>query len=97
MLHAAVALADQAIDVPSMRTLAQELGVVPMALYKHVSDKDELIGGMVDVVLGEIEPPDPSLDWKDAVRARLLEYFEIGGAEDPRVIAARRRLTNLLY
>ncbi|WP_374058551.1 tetratricopeptide repeat protein [Naasia sp. SYSU D00948] len=34
---------------------------------------------------------------KDAVRSRLLEYFEIAGAEDPRVIAARRRLTNLLY
>lgn len=34
---------------------------------------------------------------KDRVRARMLEYFEIAGAEDPRVIAARRQLTNLLY
>ena len=34
---------------------------------------------------------------RDAVRARLIDYFEIAGAEDPRVIAARRRLTSLLY
>ncbi|AWB89591.1 tetratricopeptide repeat protein [Salinibacterium hongtaonis] len=34
---------------------------------------------------------------KDRVRARMLDYFEIAGAEDPRVIAARRQLTNLLY
>ena len=41
----------------------------------------------------------PSLDpaGKDLVRARLLEYFEIAGAEDPRVAAARRRLTLLLF
>ena len=40
-----------------MRKLSQELGVVPMALYKHVANKDELLDGMVDVVVGEIEPP----------------------------------------
>jgi putative thioredoxin len=41
----------------------------------------------------------PSLDQtlKDLVRARLLEYFEIAGADDPRVLVARRTLTNLLY
>ena len=41
----------------------------------------------------------PSLDAadKNVVRTRILEYFEIAGAEDPRVIAARRRLTGLLY
>lgn len=36
-------------------------------------------------------------DGRDLVRTRLLEYFEVAGAEDPRVIAARRQLTNLLY
>ena len=40
-----------------MRRLAQELGVVPMALYKHVANKDELLDGMIDVVVGEIDPP----------------------------------------
>jgi AcrR family transcriptional regulator len=73
VLHAAVTLADEAgIAAVSMRRLAQELGVVPMALYKHVADKDELLDGMVDTVLAEIGPPDPGLDWKDSIRQRIL-------------------------
>ncbi|MBC7519387.1 MAG: tetratricopeptide repeat protein [Microbacteriaceae bacterium] len=36
-------------------------------------------------------------DGKNAVRTRMLEYFEVAGADDPRVGAARRRLTTLLY
>lgn len=73
VLEAAVALADVVgIEALSMRRLAQELGVVPMALYKHVANKDELLDGMVDVVLGEIDPADPTPDWQAAVRRRLL-------------------------
>ena len=36
---------------------AEALGVAPMALYRHVANKDDLIDGMVDVVFGEIELP----------------------------------------
>ena len=60
ILRAAVALADgTGAEAFSMRRLAQELGVVPMALYKHVANKDELLDGMVDVVVGDIAPPPP--------------------------------------
>lgn len=73
VLRAAVALADGAgIESLSMRNLAQDLGVVPMALYKHVANKDELLDGMIDVVVGEIDPPVPDADWKYAVRRRIL-------------------------
>ncbi len=73
VLRAAVALADDAgIESLSMRKLAQELGVVPMALYKHVANKEELLNGIVDVVLGEINPPVRGTDWKNAVRQRIL-------------------------
>jgi AcrR family transcriptional regulator len=73
VLQAAVALADESgMGAVSMRRLAQELGVVPMALYKHVADKEELLDGMVDTVIGEIDPPDPGLDWKNGVRQRVL-------------------------
>ena len=73
ILRAAVALADDAgIESLSMRNLAQDLGVVPMALYKHVANKDELLDGMIDVVVGEIDPPAPDADWKRAVRQRIL-------------------------
>jgi AcrR family transcriptional regulator len=73
VLRAAVALADAAgIESLSMRKLAQELGVVPMALYKHVANKEELLDGMVEVVVGEIDPPVSGADWKSAVRQRIL-------------------------
>jgi len=73
VLRAAVALADEGgVDALSMRRIAQELGVVPMALYKHVSNKDELLDGMVDVVVGEIDPPPSGTDWKTTIRQRVL-------------------------
>ena len=73
ILQAAVALADEGgVDSFSMRRVAQELGVVPMALYKHVANKDEMLDGMVDVVVGEIDPPLADADWKTAIRERVL-------------------------
>ena len=73
MLRAAVALADVGgIESLSMRKLAEDLGVVPMALYKHVANKEELLDGMIDVVVGEIDPPAPGTEWKSAVRQRIL-------------------------
>lgn len=73
VLEAAVALADEAgLEALSMRRLAEDLGVVPMALYKHVANKDELLDGMVDVVIGEIAPVAARAGWKNAVRLRVL-------------------------
>jgi AcrR family transcriptional regulator len=77
VLAAAVALADAAgLEAFSMRGLAQELGVVPMALYKHVANKDELLDGMVDIVFGEIELPSTELDWRFAMRRRAISTRE---------------------
>jgi putative thioredoxin len=63
-----------------------------------VADLD-VSGGHLDDAFDRLLDLFPSLDQpaKDAVRARLLEYFEIAGPEDPRVLVARRLLTNLLY
>ncbi|MGO4807605.1 TetR/AcrR family transcriptional regulator [Arthrobacter sp. 2MCAF15] len=73
VLTAAVALADEVgIDALSMRRLAQELGVVPMALYKHVANKEELLDGMVDSLVSEIDPPVRDTGWKNAVRLRVI-------------------------
>jgi AcrR family transcriptional regulator len=73
ILRTAVALADHGgVEAASMRKIAQELGVVPMALYKHVAGKDELLDGMIDVVVAEIDPPATGVDWKAAVRQRIL-------------------------
>jgi AcrR family transcriptional regulator len=73
VLRAAVALADEGgVESLSMRRVAQELGVVPMALYKHVANKDAMLDGMIDVVVGEIDPPHSGTDWKTAIRQRVL-------------------------
>lgn len=73
ILRAAVALADaDGVDSLSMRKIAEELDVVPMALYRHVANKDEMLDGMVDLVVAEIDPPETGLDWKGAMRRRIL-------------------------
>jgi AcrR family transcriptional regulator len=73
ILRAAVALADdRGVESISMRKIAEELDVVPMALYRHVANKDEMLNGMLDVVVGEIDPPDTGVDWKTAMRRRIL-------------------------
>jgi AcrR family transcriptional regulator len=73
ILHAAIELADQGgVESLSMRRLADQLGVVPMALYRHIANKDEMLSGMVDVVVGEIDPPDTESGWKPAIRRRIL-------------------------
>jgi AcrR family transcriptional regulator len=73
VLQAAVELADEGgIDAVSMRKLGQRLGVEAMAIYRHVRGKDELLDGLVEVVLAEIEQPPPSDDWKASVRAQAI-------------------------
>lgn len=73
ILETAVALADRdGLPGASLRKVAQELGVSAMALYKHIANKDELLDGMIDVVVAQIDPPDPDLEWKAAIRARIL-------------------------
>lgn len=74
MLREAIALADsEGFEGFSMRTLAARLSVVPMALYKHVSDRSDLIAGMVDEVILSYESPSAQLGgWKARVRFRVL-------------------------
>lgn len=73
VLEAAVALADErGLEAVSMRNLSKRLGVVPMALYKHVADKEDLLAGMVDVVIVSYDRPDAGADWKATVRSRIL-------------------------
>ena len=55
VLQAAVELADRdGIENLSMRKLGQELGVDAMALYRHVRGKDDLLDGVVEVVIGPV-------------------------------------------
>lgn len=60
-----------------MRRLAQALGVEAMSLYYHVANKDEILGGIVDRVLGEIELPPPETPWKVAIRTTALSAHDV--------------------
>jgi AcrR family transcriptional regulator len=74
-LLAAVTLADsEGIDAVSMRNLAARLGVVAMALYKHVANKEDLLDGMIDTIVATYDPPasEAAGDWKNAVRSRVM-------------------------
>jgi AcrR family transcriptional regulator len=76
VVAAAVAVADeQGIDSLTMRNLSQPLGVVPMALYKHVANKEELLELMVDLVFAEIEY-EGAPDWRAMVYDRALALRE---------------------
>ena len=73
VLRAAVAHADRhGLEELSMRKLAEVLRVAPMALYRHIANKDDLIDAMIDVVFSEIELPARDADWSAAMRQRAI-------------------------
>jgi AcrR family transcriptional regulator len=70
---AAVTHADaEGTEALTMRSLASVLGVAPMALYRHVASREDLLDGMVDIVFGEIDLPAPDDGWRTAMRRRCL-------------------------
>jgi AcrR family transcriptional regulator len=73
VLRAAIAHADAGgLEALTMRTLAEMLDVAPMALYRHVASKDDLIDAMVDVVFAEIGVPSGGGDWRSSMRRRAI-------------------------
>jgi AcrR family transcriptional regulator len=73
VLRAAITFADRTgIESLSMRRVGQELGVEAMSLYNHVANKDDLPGGMIDVLVSEIAVPASGDDWRRAMRGSAL-------------------------
>jgi AcrR family transcriptional regulator len=78
VLRAAIGLADETgIESVTMRKLAQELRVEAMTLYYYVANKDEILGGIVDAVVREIELPSPGPDWKAAIRRTAISAHKV--------------------
>ncbi|GAA2087166.1 GntR family transcriptional regulator [Actinomadura alba] len=79
MLRTAIAIADvEGLDAVSMRRVAAGLGVGPMSLYRHVSNKDELVMQMADVVFGEPELPVPGpAGWRDKLELISREQWAL--------------------
>jgi AcrR family transcriptional regulator len=92
VLRTAVELADAGgAEAVSMRKLGQELGVDAMSLYHHVQNKDDILDGIVDVVVGEIEIPAADGDWKGTLRGLIMSARTVmlRHAWAPRVIESR--------
>ncbi|MEV6033398.1 TetR/AcrR family transcriptional regulator [Nonomuraea sp. NPDC052116] len=75
---AAVGVADaEGLDAITMRRLATELGVAPMAAYRYVSGKDELLELMADHVYGELELPGETAGWRETLREIAVRTREL--------------------
>jgi AcrR family transcriptional regulator len=73
VVDAAIEYADaRGLDALSMRRLAESVGVSAMALYKHVSSREELLDAMVEQVVERIPPSEAGEAWVEALRARIL-------------------------
>ncbi|MBU3063230.1 TetR/AcrR family transcriptional regulator [Nocardia sp. NEAU-G5] len=74
----AVAVADaEGLDAVTMRRLATELGVAPMAAYRYVTGKDELLELMVDFIYAELDLPDGTDGWRATMRSVALRTREV--------------------
>jgi len=60
-----------------MRKLAQALGVEAMSLYNHVANKGEIVDGIVDRVVSEIELPAGAEDWDTAIRKCAVSAHDV--------------------
>lgn len=73
VLQTALHLADsEGLQAVTMRRLGQELGVEAMSLYNHVANKDDILRGIFEMVMNEIDVPSARSDWKATLRASAL-------------------------
>lgn len=69
VLDTALELADgDGVEALTMRRLASELGVDPMAIYNHVDGKDALLDGLAARLWSEVHIPDGHARWDDQLR-----------------------------
>jgi AcrR family transcriptional regulator len=100
IVEAALDLVDRAgIQGLTMRALARELHVDPMAVYRHVRDKDDLLGAMCDRLLVALDPIDIDRSWEPQLRRlaeQVRERFIARPALLPALAAAPVTPTSLL-
>jgi len=69
----------EGLEAVSLRRLAQEFRVTPMALYRHVRDKQDLINAMTEAVLEGIDATVgllPEMTWTERMRLYINNYKE---------------------
>jgi AcrR family transcriptional regulator len=80
-------------DAVTIRRIAQEFGVTPMALYWHVANKDELLAAMGDALIADVVPPPAAGSWSvqlrgvvEALIASLSQHPAAAALVFPRIL-----------
>lgn len=85
VLRAGLAIADErGLEALTMSVVSERLGVTPMALYRHVHDKADLLDGIVELLLTEFPSPAADIPW-DARLARLAAAIRASAQRHPGV------------
>jgi len=80
VIDAALRIMDaEGIEAVTMRRIGRELGVEAMSLYNHVRDKDDILDGISEAVMGRFEIPSSTGDWTRDVRAMAHEWRRLLG------------------
>lgn len=74
ILDASLTLAQSGADI-SIRSVASQLGCSPMALYRHFPDKQDLLLGLLDRVIGGIELGHDSQPWTERLVSLSKEHL----------------------
>jgi AcrR family transcriptional regulator len=78
VLEAAIGIADrEGIEALTMRRLADALGAGAMSVYYHVANKDDLLGGMVELVVEEMELAGAGPDWKAQLKRTTTSAHDV--------------------
>lgn len=90
----ALAIVDEdGLEALSMRRLASEVGVKAPSLYNHVSSKEDLLDGALELMRSEVRPPEPlPEDWMTVMETILAEYRRVLAAHPNMMPLAGRRL-----
>ena len=90
---AALHIADaEGLEALSMRRLGAELGVDPMAAYRHLPNKKALLAGVVEAVLaGADVETDPAAPWQGHSRRSRARIAGRCSPTAPRSPASRSR------
>lgn len=78
IVEAAYVIADeQGLAAVSMARVAEALGCSPMALYRHVKNKDELLILLADRLCAELLAPSRDLGWRDGLAAWMRAQVDL--------------------
>ncbi len=76
VIEAALSIGDsEGLEAISLRRVARDLGVTPMALYRYVDSKEGLLEGIIERAFEEFElPPESEDDWREEMRTLARSF-----------------------